>query len=142
MAITDIVRYAGNFQVWSYTSSHDCLLLRRNRDINSGLIRAEILFKDVSWIMLSTGLIDNVFIQAVSADEFYSAHKCAKILPDSAGRYIFLVNSGEHQGIVVASLVGWHEADLDYSQPSVLLEPNDRNRTEREWWPTEVGKSR
>jgi hypothetical protein len=104
--------------MWAYTVSHKELLLRSRKDDEGGT-RIDVLFKGVEALCLPTKLT-NLAIREASDEE--AAHGLGGLAAaDPTGELrVFLVQSAEGEGRVVALVMFYAEDDGWWHEPSPL----------------------
>lgn len=99
------------FETWTYTVSHRQLLLRSNKT-NALKTRVEILFTDVSFMLITPlfrGL--QISLSDPSALEFASV----------GNKPLYQLETENFTGYVAAGSMSTHEDERGYEEPSTLL---------------------
>lgn len=109
-----VIDDSGRVQVWLYTVSHGQLLLRRPKDLNHPR-RLELLFKDVIEVHLVRSFI-NLRVVEMGRDKFDLSSSVPEL------HRIFKLTGDNAVGYVVAGVVVFAEDDLEYYDPSPLIE--------------------
>ena len=99
------------FELWSYVVSHEQLLVRSNKS-NEWSTRIDILFKDVIVMEIQT-LFDEILVRRSSKEEARSLQDRLGGVPTER-RKLFIVQSSNFSGYVVAGAVFWHEDQGEY----------------------------
>jgi hypothetical protein len=107
-----LFKYAGRFQIWSYTVSHGQLLLRSTRSPERAT-QIDVLFKNVSALSLST-TFDGL---EVFDDEDAVLPVFAKPIH---GRRVFIVRACDVEYYVVAGAVFHVESQASHNDSSPL----------------------
>lgn len=109
-----MINFKGRFQVWSYTTSHGQLLLRRTKS-NEYPTRIDVYFKNVAYMQLAT-VFDELHVTEATPESVPSLG--ALILAD---KKVYIVSGANSEGVVVAGTVLWNEDEGDYDDPSVFF---------------------
>lgn len=104
------------FETWRYTVSHRQLLLRSNKT-NTANTRMEILFKNVS-LMLIGPMFKGLAITICDAESLDTFGMRAFNL---GGRVLYQLETESFRGFVAAGDITVHEDALGYDDPSSLL---------------------
>jgi hypothetical protein len=104
------------FETWRYSVSHRQLLLRSNKT-NAANTRIEILFKNVSLMLigpmfkgLTITICDTASLNNFGMRDF-----------DLGGRVLYQLGTESFRGFVAAGDITVHEDELGYDDPSSLL---------------------
>jgi hypothetical protein len=102
------------FEIWRYTVSHRQLLLRSNKT-NILTTRLEILFKDVSLVLMKPTL-SHLSVVPCSSSELPNGYGA-----DVIGKTLYRIEAEEFKGYIAAASVSVHEDEREYEEPSALL---------------------
>lgn len=113
------LKFERTFQLWSYSVSHNVLLLRSTQTAVNPT-RIDLMFRAVQEMRLRSRLED-VEIDVLQAEEAAGEFADVQV---SGGRNLFVVSSvGLSRGYVVASSLYMSEDDLAYGEPSTIDAP-------------------
>ena len=101
--------------MWEYTAGHSQLLLRSTKsDRNPTTV--DVLFKNVSAIRLQTVIDGLTIAEAFEEDRQDIANQCGVTLRDA--HRVFIIDSLNGTGSIIAGAVAWHEDQRDYNDAS------------------------
>jgi hypothetical protein len=112
------IKHAGLFQAWSYSVGHGRLLFRRTKP-EPGATQIDILFKDVSAMMLASRF-ENIEINELRAGDPRLPAQLVAIGDADSKAYQIIGNNFE--GFVIAAAVFIDESDREYWETSPLLD--------------------
>jgi len=112
-------QFQGEFAVWSFTTGHGRLLLRRTKS-DAHPTRVDILLTDVGWMCLPMTFTD-LQLREVAIEEIRSMLGGAGALREK-GRKAFVLSGASSTGYMLAGAFAVHEDDGEYNDPSALLE--------------------
>jgi hypothetical protein len=105
------------FQVWRSTVSHNQLLLRSTKS-ESDLTRLDVLFKPVSALKLRTHLNGLSVREAASPEAARVLAEASEV--ERSDQHVYIVESHDFNGWVIAAGVWTNEDQGEYSDPSAL----------------------
>jgi hypothetical protein len=111
-----IVTFVGDFQMWAYTVSHACLLLRSPKSPSRGT-QIDVLFKNVAAIRLPVSFTDLEIAEEAVEDAEPAIDTGRRGFGD---RKLYALRGVAWRGAVVAGVAVWHEGHEGYSQRSPL----------------------
>jgi hypothetical protein len=103
------------FQIWEYRGGHSQLLLRSTKETGFAT-RIDVLFKNVS-VMNLCSTLDGISISEATEEEMASISVPAAQHVQK-NQKVYIVRSSDFVGHVIAGVVGWHEDDGKYNDPS------------------------
>ena len=110
--VDELLRSTRSFRLWRARVSHGELLLRSVK--NGEPTRIDALFKPVLAMKLKTTLLGLLVRPADRAEQAAIEREVGR----NDGAHVFIVESADFSGYVVASTFAWHEDDREYHEPS------------------------
>ncbi|WP_051838375.1 hypothetical protein [Streptomyces sp. NRRL WC-3742] len=124
----ELLRSDRSFMLMGYTPSHGRLLLRSERSparpVGPDNTVVEVLFTSAQALDLRTSCAGLAIRCATEeeAEQVRAAHPTATF---HEGVQVFVLESDEDRGYVVAQAVGWREGVLAYTEPSLFNGPDE-----------------
>jgi hypothetical protein len=116
--LTDSASYPDRqFRIWRYAVGMSRLLLRSTKT-HTYPTRVDLLFQNVKALKL-TKQLDGLIVRQATDQELRAIESETGLLTD-AQTHVFVLTSTNHDGYVVAGVMGINEDDGDYSDPSPL----------------------
>lgn len=103
------------FQLWFYTVSHSCLLLRATPRAE-GESRIDMLFTPVNYIEMPH-LVPSLAVHESWPEDWPAGHAATRQETVGSGK-IYRLSWRGGSGCIIAGVLAWHEDDGDYSTPS------------------------